>query len=174
MTRRPEPLRGERMARFDDRIALVTGAASGLGLAISQRLSQEGATVVMTDIDEAAGQAAAEALPTRALFLRHDVTVEADWKRVIGEVDRAFGRLQILVNNAGITLMGDIESMSFGDWKKTMEVDLDGVFLGCQNAIPLMKSTGGVITNISSISGLRATSSLVAYNAAKAGVTLMT
>ena len=162
------------MERFKDRIALVTGAASGLGLAISQRLSRDGAFVVMTDVDVDAGPAALATLAAPGVFIAHDVTQESAWQAVISEVETRFGGLQILVNNAGITLMGDIESLSFAAWKKTMEVDLDGVFLGCQNAIPLMKKSGGVITNISSISGLRAGASLVAYNAAKAGVTLMT
>jgi len=162
------------VGKFDNRVALVTGAASGLGLAIAKRLSSDGATVVLTDIDAAAGSQAAAALPTPGAFLKHDVTRPEDWESVMAEVERRYGRLQILVNNAGVTLIGDIENLSFEAWKQTMAIDADGVFLGCQHGVRLMKKTGGVITNISSTAGLQASPWLVAYNAAKAAVTLMT
>jgi 3(or 17)beta-hydroxysteroid dehydrogenase len=162
------------MARFDGKTALVTGAASGLGEAIARGLAAEGARVLLTDIDPA-GEAVARSLGGEAAFVRHDVSQEADWDTALAEMERRFGGLDILVNNAGITIMGDIESISFADYRKTMAIDTDGVFLGCQKGIPLLKRRGGgVITNISSISGLRASANLVAYNAAKAAVTLMT
>jgi NAD(P)-dependent dehydrogenase (short-subunit alcohol dehydrogenase family) len=107
-------------------------------------------------------------------FHRHDVASEADWAHVIDTIRTEFGRLDILVNNAGITLMGSIEDLSVESFKRTLDVDLLGVFLGCKAAIALMKQSGGAIVNISSVAGLRASATLVGYNAAKAGVTLMT
>lgn len=154
------------------KVALVTGAAAGLGKAAADRLAAAGATLVLTDVDES-GAAAAASLPG-AIFLQHDVSNEEDWARVISEVDARYGRLDVLVNNAGITLMGSIEEMDLAGFRRTLDVDLVGVFLGCKAALPLMRRTGGSIINISSISGLKASANLVAYNAAKAGVTLMT
>jgi NAD(P)-dependent dehydrogenase (short-subunit alcohol dehydrogenase family) len=154
------------------KVALVTGGASGLGEAIAHRLAHDGCIVVVTDIDTGAGMAVAAALGGR--FIRHDVANEADWAQVIEEIREAYGRLDILVNNAGITLLGSIEDLSVDAFRRTLEVDLLGVFLGCRAAIALMKQRGGSIVNISSVAGLRASATLVGYNAAKAGVTLMT
>ncbi|WBH17799.1 glucose 1-dehydrogenase [Sphingomonas radiodurans] len=154
------------------KVALVTGAAAGLGAAAARRLAAEGAAVVVTDVDEATGRAVAESLD--GLFVPHDVADEAAWARAIEETEARHGRLDILVNNAGITLMGSIEEMSLEGFRRTIDIDLIGTFLGCKAALPLMKrGGGGSIINIASISGLQASANLVAYNAAKAGVTLM-
>jgi NAD(P)-dependent dehydrogenase (short-subunit alcohol dehydrogenase family) len=154
------------------KVALVTGGASGLGEAIARRLANDGCMVVVTDIDTGAGMAVAEALGGR--FFRHNVASEADWAQVIDAIRMDFGRLDILVNNAGITLIGSIEDLSVDAFQRTLDVDLLGVFLGCKAGIALMKERGGAIVNISSVAGLRASATLVGYNAAKAGVTLMT
>lgn len=154
------------------KVALVTGAAAGLGEAAARRLAAEGAAVVVTDVDEANGRAVAESLG--ALFVAHDVADEAAWARAIEATEARHGRLDILVNNAGITLMGSIEEMSLEGFRRTIDIDLIGTFLGCKAALPVMKrGGGGSIVNIASISGLQASANLVAYNAAKAGVTLM-
>jgi NAD(P)-dependent dehydrogenase (short-subunit alcohol dehydrogenase family) len=159
---------------LDGKVAVVTGAASGLGEAIARRLSAAGAIVVVTDIDGPRGQQVADEL-AKGLFLLHDVASESDWARVIATVTHHYSRLDILVNNAGITLMGSIEELSVEAFRKTLDVDLVGVFLGCKSAIPLMRAGGGgSIVNMSSTAGLKAAPYLVAYNAAKSGVTLMT
>ena len=158
---------------LEGRVALVTGAAAGLGEAAARRLAAAGAAVVVTDIDEANGEAVAESLG--GLFLRHDVASESDWAAAIAGTDSKHGRLDVLVNNAGITLMGSIEEMDLAGFRRTIDIDLVGTFLGCKAALPLMKrGGGGSIVNIASIAGLQAAANLVAYNAAKAGVTLMT
>ena len=157
---------------LEGKVALVTGAAAGLGEAAARRLAAAGATVIVTDIDEG-GAAVAESLA--GSFLRHDVVSEEDWAAAIAHAEQRHGRLDILVNNAGITLMGSIEQMDLAGFRRTIDIDLIGTFLGCKAALPLMKrGGGGSIVNIASISGLQASANLVAYNAAKAGVTLMT
>ena len=154
------------------KVALVTGAAAGLGEAAARRLAAAGAAVVVTDIDEAAGRAVAESLG--GIFVRHDVVSEEDWAAAIAATEDRYGRLDVLVNNAGITLMGSIEEMDLAGFRRTIDVDLVGTFIGCKAALPLMKrGGGGSIVNIASIAGLQASANLVAYNAAKAGVTLM-
>ncbi|MFW2851815.1 glucose 1-dehydrogenase [Sphingomonas sp. TX0543] len=155
------------------KVALVTGAAAGLGEAAARKLAEAGASVVVTDIEVSTGEAVAGAIG--GTFVRHDVTSEADWTAAIDAVERSQGRLDILVNNAGITLMGSVEEMDLAGFRRTLDVDLVGTFIGCKLAIPLMtRSGGGSIVNIASIAGLQASANLVAYNAAKAGVTLMT
>lgn len=158
---------------LEGKVALVTGAAAGLGEAAARRLAAAGARVVVTDVDEGNGAAVAESIGGD--FHRHDVADEGDWARVIAAVDAGQARLDILVNNAGTTLMGSIEEMDLAGFRRTIDVDLVGTFLGCKAALPLMKhGGGGSIVNIASIAGLQAAANLVAYNAAKAGVTLMT
>ena len=157
---------------LEGRVALVTGAAAGLGEAAARRLAEAGATVIVTDIDES-GAVVAESLG--GSFVRHDVASEDDWAAAIAHAEDRHGRLDILVNNAGITLMGSIEEMDLAGFRRTIDIDLIGTFLGCKAALSPMKRTGGgSIVNIASISGLQASANLVAYNAAKAGVTLMT
>jgi NAD(P)-dependent dehydrogenase (short-subunit alcohol dehydrogenase family) len=163
------------MPRLTGQVAIVTGAASGLGRAISEAFVAEGAVVAVTDISDGEGMAVAKSLGAKAIFIHHDVTSESDWKHAIARTVEHFGKLDTLVNNAGITLLGSIESLSLEDWNKTLAVDLTGVFLGCKLALPAMKlAGGGAIINISSMLGLKAEDDCVAYNAAKSGVTLMT
>jgi NAD(P)-dependent dehydrogenase (short-subunit alcohol dehydrogenase family) len=160
--------------RLLGKTALVTGAASGLGAAISARLAGEGARVVLTDIDIEGVKAQAARIESDSLALSHDVTSEADWKAAIDRTVAHFGRLDVLVNNAGITTMGSIEDLEVDAFRRELEIDVVGVFLGCKFAVAAMKERGGSIINMSSSTGLKAYSYLTGYNAAKAAVTLMT
>lgn len=157
--------------RLSGKTALITGAASGLGLAICERYVAEDAHVVIADIDEDAGQALATALGAAARFERLNVSIEADWANVMERIDR----LDVLVNNAGITTLGSIEDVTLEQFRREFEVDVVGVFLGCKAGVAKMKgSGGGSIINMSSMTGVRAQADLVAYNGAKAAVTHMT
>jgi 3(or 17)beta-hydroxysteroid dehydrogenase len=161
--------------RLAGKSAFVTGAASGLGRAMALRFAEEGALVAVADLDEGGGRAVVAAIGEAALFLRHDVTVEADW---IGNLSRAaaeFGRLDILVNNAGVGPTGTIEKTSLDEWRRVHAVNLDGVFLGCKHGIPhLRASGGGAILNMSSVAALMGTPTLTAYGSSKAAVTQLT
>lgn len=155
--------------------ALVTGAASGLGLAIARSMVREGAQVALTDIAEDRAAAAAAALGNQAIAVRHDVTNENEWNYALEATRNAFGDLHILVNNAGVALQASIEDTSLADWRRVHAVDLDGVFLGCKYAIPIIaQSGGGAIVNIASISAIVASHNLAAYNSAKAAVRHLT
>jgi NAD(P)-dependent dehydrogenase (short-subunit alcohol dehydrogenase family) len=166
--------------RLAEKIALVTGAAQGLGEAAARLFVREGARVAITDINEDGARRAAASLntqrPDSAIAIRHDVTQEGQWARVIDEVGERFGGLHVLVNNAGIGLTKDFEAITLEEWRRVHAIDLDGVFLGCKHAIPLMARTvkatglGGSIVNISSISGIIAGHNMAAYNSAKAAV----
>lgn len=163
------------MGRVDNKTALVTGAAQGLGAATARLLAREGAKVVLTDINlDGAGRQAREInarLAGRAIALEQDVTDEAAWQRVFVEAERVFGGLQVLVNNAGIGALGNVEQETYENWKRVHAIDLDSVFLGCKYGIPLIaRSGGGSIINVSSISGIIAGHNLAAYNSAKAAV----
>jgi NAD(P)-dependent dehydrogenase (short-subunit alcohol dehydrogenase family) len=163
------------VGRVEDKTALVTGAAQGLGAAIAAMLASEGANVVLTDINIDGARKQAHninvAHADRAIAIAHDVTQPDQWTQVIKESKEAFGGLNILVNNAGIGSMGSIEEETFENWRHVHAVDLDSVFLGCKAAIPLMaESGGGSIVNVSSISGIIAGHNLAAYNSAKAAV----
>lgn len=162
------------MGRLQGKTALVTGAASGIGLGIAACFAAEGAQVIFTDIDlEACTRASQE--HGGAVALELDVALEDGWASTIPRVMDRFGKLDVLVNNAGIALLGDVETLSVADFDRTMAVDLRGVFLGCKYAVKVMKAARqGSIINMSSVSGIRAQAELVAYNAAKAGVALMT
>lgn len=162
--------------RLEGKIALITGAASGLGAAMAAMFVREGASVVMTDLNEKALRAAAQDQEQAVLRLRHDVTAEKDWQDVLRQTKNHFGGLHILVNNAGIVLMGSVEDISLEDWRRIHAVDLDSVFLGCKAALSLMAETTakgearGAILNISSVSGIIAGHNLAGYNSAKAAV----
>lgn len=162
------------MARVSNKTALVTGAAGGIGLATAALLIEEGARVVLTDIAADVGEQAAARLGPRAKFAPLDVTDPAQWEKVVGETDAAMG-LDILINNAGIALLKDIENTSLEEWRAIHSVNLDGVFLGCKHAIAAMKRRGGgSIVNVSSIAGMVGHHSLPAYCSSKAGVRLLT
>lgn len=156
--------------RLSGKTALVTGGASGLGEAIARRFVAEGVRVIVADIDAPAGQAVAQSLGQAASFVKLDVSLAADWDAALAGVDQ----LDILVNNAGITTHGSIEDVTLEQFRHEFEVDVIGVFLGCQAGVAKMKSTGGSIINMSSLCGVRAQGDLLAYNGAKAAVTHMT
>ena len=156
--------------RLSGKTALVTGGASGLGEAIARRYVAEGARVIIADIDLTAGQALARSLGQAASFVKLDVSLAADWAAALAAVDQ----LDILVNNAGITTHGSIEDVTLEQFRHEFEVDVIGVFLGCQAGVAKMKQHGGSIINMSSLCGVRAQGDLLAYNGAKAAVTHMT
>ena len=155
--------------------AIVTGGATGIGYGIAQRFIAEGASVIITDIDQPGGIAAAQKLGPNCEFVQQDVSLPADWEHLFAVADERFSGLDIMVNVAGVTLMGTIEDMDVETWDKTMGINLRSCFLGCQGAIKLMKADGGgAIINMASVSSFKAQPELVAYNASKAGVDMMT
>lgn len=165
--------------RVKGKLALVTGAAQGLGAAHSMLLAQEGARVLCTDIN---GDGAAEtakgindALGAGTAFsIQHDVTDPVAWEAAVDSARENIGGLNVLVNNAGIGVAGNIESCSFEDWQKCFAVNVDSIFHGCQKALPLMREHApGSIINISSIAGLIASDTMPAYNASKASVWML-
>lgn len=164
------------MQRLQDKVVMVTGAASGLGAAFARAAAQAGARVVLADIDDAAGRILAQALraqDVQAHYQTLDVTSEADWEAAMGAVRERHGKLDVLVNNAGIALRGSVADCTLADWQRTLDVNLTGVFLGCRAALPLM-GAGGSIVNVSSVYGQVGGAQVAAYCAAKGGVTLLT
>ena len=166
------------MDRVKDKVALITGAAMGLGEAAARLLAQEGARIVVTDVHDAEGQAVVAAIVAaggEAKYFHHDVAREEDWVRVMDQALTAFGRLDVVVNNAGIGPTGTIENTSFADYRKLMSINLDGVFLGTQYGIAALKKSEsrGSIINLCSIEGLVGDPNLAAYNASKGGVLLL-
>jgi NAD(P)-dependent dehydrogenase (short-subunit alcohol dehydrogenase family) len=165
------------MGQVDGKIALVTGGASGIGAACAETLAREGATVVVSDIDDSRGAALVSEIGNaggQAVYLSHDVTDEQRWREVVTEIERRAGRLDILVANAGIGIMAaSIVEMSLADWRRQTAINLDGVFLSVKHCLPLMrKSGGGSIVMTSSIAGLRGSATLAGYCATKGGVRL--
>lgn len=149
-------------------IVLITGAAGTLGRATAEAIRAAGGTVVATDLRPGPRKSG-------GVDLVHDVTAEADWAAVIAECDTRHGRLDGLVNNAGIVHVGSIEDTSLADWKRVMAVNADSVFLGCKAAWPLLKrSPAPAIVNLSSVSGLVGGANVAAYNASKGAVRLLT
>lgn len=160
--------------RVANKIAVVTGGARGIGRASVRLLVREGARVVIADIDEAAGQALVAELGEATCFVRHDASSEAGWQALMKAVRERYGRLDILVNNAGILISGTIEETRLEDWHKLMRVNADSVFLGCREAIGLMKAGGGSIINLSSIAALAGRDDYLAYSASKGAVAALT
>ncbi|HEX3432192.1 MAG TPA: SDR family oxidoreductase [Rhizomicrobium sp.] len=166
--------------RIAGKIALITGAAQGLGAATARLFVHEGGRVAITDINIDGASKLADALNGErngaAIAIRHDVTRENEWADALAETERCFGGLHVLVNNAGVGLTKDFESVTLEEWRHVHEIDLDGVFLGCKLALPLIARSvkasglGGSIVNISSISGIIAGHNMAAYNSAKAAV----
>jgi NAD(P)-dependent dehydrogenase (short-subunit alcohol dehydrogenase family) len=164
--------------RVEGKVAVVTGGASGIGRACALRLAEEGATVMITDIQDAPGETVAQEIQAaggRAEYLHHDVTDEQAWVDVMIAVKRRCGGLNILVNNAGIGIAGSIVEMTLADWQRQQAINLDGVFLGIKHSIPLMRESGsGSIINLSSVAGMQGAPRLAAYCATKGGVRLLT
>lgn len=165
-------------ARLAGKVALVTGGASGIGRACAQRLAQEGATVVISDIDDTMGKETLEHIQAEqgtASYVNQDVTSETEWQSVIADILGTHNTLDILVNNAGIGIGGSILDMTLEDWRRQQAINLEGVFLGVKHSIPAMRDTGGgSIINMSSVAGLKGEANLAAYNATKGGVRLFT
>lgn len=163
------------MARLGSKVALITGAASGIGAACARAFVDEGATVMITDIQTEAGEALATELGDAATFAPLDVTSRADWDAVIEALQQAHGRLDVLVHNAGGGVVADIERITLEQWRKVQELNVDSVFMGTQAALPLMRASGepGSIINVSSVAGLIGEPELFAYGAAKGAVRLM-
>ena len=165
--------------RVEGKVALVTGGASGIGRGCAETLAAEGAVVVITDLQDAKGAEVVEAIGKaggKCEYLHHDVTDEGAWENVVGQVKARHGRLDVLVNNAGIAVNAPVADMSLADWRRQTAVNLDGVFLGLKHAIPLMRSggRGGSIINMSSVAGLKGSPGLAGYCATKGGVRLLT
>jgi 3(or 17)beta-hydroxysteroid dehydrogenase len=153
---------GDLVAELADKIVLVTGAAGAIGGAIAEAVRKAGATVMGADLKPGKG---IESL---------DVTEEAQWQRVVADVDKRHGRLSGLVNAAGIATVGSIEKTDFATWRRVMAINLDGTFLGCKTAFPLLRKQGGAIVNLSSVLGLIGGPNLAAYGASKGGVSRLT
>jgi NAD(P)-dependent dehydrogenase (short-subunit alcohol dehydrogenase family) len=166
----------EKMGKLDERVALVTGSASGIGKAIAERFAKEGAKVVVSDIQDDLGQKVAKSLGNNATFIHADVTLEDDVKGMIGHTTDTYGRLDCIVNNAGMGgVKGEIESVPVEDFDRTIAILLRGVFLGMKHAAPIMKKQGGgTMINMSSVAGLRGVSQNHPYSAAKAAVLQLT
>lgn len=167
------------MDRVKNKVAIVTGGASGLGKSSAILLAREGAKIVITDLDEDHGNEVVQMIREEggeAIFFKQDVSKEDEWESVIKTTFKTFGKLHILANAAGIAIGGNVEEVTLADWKKLLSINLDGSFLGTQYAIKAMKKTGegGSIINFSSIEGLIGDPNLTAYNASKGGVTLFT
>tara|TARA_R110002049_G_scaffold218843_1_gene390472 strand:+ start:7479 stop:8252 length:774 start_codon:yes stop_codon:yes gene_type:complete len=167
------------MDRVKNKVAIITGGASGLGKSSAILLAREGAKIVITDLDEEQGNKVVKLIKDEggeAIFIRQDVSKEDEWEKVIDTTFKTFGKLHVLANAAGIGVGGNVEDVTFADWKKLLSINLDGTFLGTQYGIKAMRKTGegGSIINFSSIEGLIGDPNLPAYNASKGGVTLFT
>jgi 3(or 17)beta-hydroxysteroid dehydrogenase len=154
---------GDILADLKNKIILVTGAAGAIGAAVVSAIKRAGGTAIASDL---AGRP--------AIDVTLDVTAEADWERSIAAVQQKHGRLNGLVNAAGIAVVANIEKTDFSTWKRVLSVNLDGTFLGCKHAFRQLAKQGGAIVNLSSVLGLVGSANLAAYNASKGGVSLLT
>ena len=157
---------------LDGKVALITGAASGIGAEAARLLTAHGAKVVVADLDEAGARRIANEIGGHAIAM--DVVSESDWTRAVSGSMAMFGAIDVLVNCAGIELVRSIAETSLSDWRRVMNVNLDGVFLGTRAAIAAMGKRGGSIVNISSVAGINGFSRQAAYCASKGGVRLLT
>jgi 3(or 17)beta-hydroxysteroid dehydrogenase len=160
--------------RLKGKIAIITGAASGVGKTDALLFAAEGARVVLTDLNEEAGRAVAAQIGDAALFVRHDIASEAGWNDVFGATLAKFGTPDVLVNNAAILQLGSIEDATLEQWQRVLRINADGYFLGCQAAVRAMKEKGGSIVNMSSVAALGGLGMFCAYSASKGAVTAMT
>jgi 3(or 17)beta-hydroxysteroid dehydrogenase len=160
---RKNAIAGVCLTDLNNKIVLVSGASGAIGAAIAAAIKRAGGTAVASDLAGRPG-----------IDMSLDVTVEGDWQRAIAEIQQKHGRLDGLVNAAGIAAVGNIEKTDFATWKRVLGVNLDGAFLGCKYAFPLLAKQGGAIVNLSSVLGLIGGPNLTAYNASKGGVSLLT
>lgn len=161
--------------RFKGKAVVVTGAASGIGRGVAERFAQEGANVVLADIDEVGLQQVAGGMAEdRTLVQRCDVGDHRQVQALVHAAVQRFGQLDVMVNNAGVASEGKAGDVALDDWDQTIRVDLTGVFYGCRAALPELLKTRGCIVNTASISGLGADWAMCAYNAAKGGVVNLT
>lgn len=165
------------MSRFTGRVVLLTGAARGIGGAAAELFAREGAQVIVTDRDAADAQASVAELAAMGMAIEGwalDVVDEAAWERVVDDIVTRFGKLDVLVNNAGVGWAGTAEDCTLDMWQRTMAVNMEGVFLGTRKAIAVMKEKGGNIVNVASVAGNVGEPMLAAYNASKGGVRIFT
>lgn len=161
--------------RLEGQVALISGAARGMGAATARRFVDEGARVVLGDVKDDLGKEVADELGDAAHYVHLDVTDEAMWHEAVAQAERVFGKLTVLVNNAGIVGMGLIPDMPLDDYRRIIEINQTGVFLGMRAAIPaLLRAGGGSIVNVSSVEGLGGGQTLAAYGASKFAVRGMT
>jgi 3(or 17)beta-hydroxysteroid dehydrogenase len=163
----------ERMSRVADKVVLVTGAGSGIGRATAALLAAEGATVIVSDINRAGGLETVQQIGKRARFEAHDTAQEADWKRIIDGILAREGKLNGLVNNAGIAgpYPATFETETVEQWQKILSINVQGVFLGCKYSVPALRQAGGgSIVNTSSLAAFVGTPDLSAYGASKGAV----
>jgi 3alpha(or 20beta)-hydroxysteroid dehydrogenase len=166
---------GRQNGRVDGKVAIVTGAARGMGAAHARRLIEEGAKVMLTDVLDQEGEATAKALGANAQYRHHDVTREAEWKQIVSDTEAAFGPVNVLVNNAGIVDYSPIETMEESHYRRVIDINQVSVFLGMKSVLPSMKRAGGgSIINISSVAGLLGIPNALGYTASKFAVRGMT
>ncbi|GAB5488296.1 MAG: SDR family oxidoreductase [Parasphingorhabdus sp.] len=162
------------MGRLEGKVAIITGAAKGLGEADARMFAKEGATVILTDVDQENGERVASEIGEAAEFHVQDVSKESSWEKLVGDVVNKHGKLDILVNNAGVVAPGTIETQTEDEYRFVMAVSADATFFGCKHAVKAMKETGGgSIVNMASIASVQGEPIVVAYAAAKGAVESM-
>lgn len=166
------------MGRLTGKVAIITGAANGMGAAEAKLFASEGAKVVATDLNEAALQAVVDEIKQaggEAVGMKHNVAIEAEWKHVVEETVRRYGKVDVLVNNAGISTTMTIANLEMEQWNKVLDINLNGCMLGMKYAIPEMqKNRSGSVINISSIGGIVGMAGSSAYTAAKGALRAIT
>ncbi|AZC17897.1 SDR family oxidoreductase [Pseudomonas sp. CMR5c] len=163
--------------RLEGKVAVISGACSGLGRATALRFAQEGAKLVLGDINEQAASALIDEIVAaggEAMFVRLDVRNESNWVELFEQSQARFGQVDVVMNSAGIAVPGNVEDMSFEDWKHELDVNLNGTFLGTKHGMKALKTRGGSIINLSSIEGIVGIDTYAAYSAGKAGVRNLT